>query len=127
LAKQQTVNKAQLYVYANDSVAKSMALSEIWTIEVLLRVHKERSDSNSNNSQSKLSFPSSNQKIEIDENHFQVQPEEVRETQAKKFTDKLINIAKILPFQSLLLSSLDYKYESRWEKTKDWRGESKII
>jgi hypothetical protein len=64
------VNKAQLYVYANDSVAKSMALSEIWTFEVLLKVNKERSDSNSNNSQNKLNFPSSSKKLEIDENHF---------------------------------------------------------
>ena len=52
-------------------------------------------------------------------------PEEARETQAKKFTDRLINIAKSLPFQSLLINSQEYKYETRWEKTKDWR-KSKI-
>lgn len=103
-----------------------MALSEIWSIEVVLKVNKEKSDSNSNNSQNKLNFPTSNQRIEIDENHFKAQPEDVRENQAKKFADRLANIAKTLPFQNLLVISQDYKYESRWEKTKDWRRSSKI-
>lgn len=113
---------------------KCVVLAEVWNFEFVpcQRPPSEKSDSVSSSSR-KGSFSMSprltttdGQIFEIDENHFQVHPDDVRHNQSTKFTERLTVLARSLPLHALLNNSHEMVAESKWDKQRDWRGRTKV-
>lgn len=125
-----------IFIYVADKNNGEMALAEKWNLTLeetkVVRTGARRKSfmSGVNPTPDDQTCPfieeskgdiSASQTLEINEDYFQADPEQVLRTQIYDLTGKTVKLCQRLPMHALVGTS-NYQADIRWEKTKDWRS-----
>lgn len=88
--QQYNVKAVKVFVYALDSIKKTEALAEIWSIQLTPELSQQQTSP-------KIVSPRGLLMPQIDENYFQVDPQQARDKQTQQFSAKLQEAARQLP------------------------------